>query len=474
MYKSDQLAHQLKVQIESEAWSAHQKLPSLRQQAQISGLSLITVMNAYQKLEAQGLIYAKEKSGYFVAEHIDQAKIPQAYTAVSLNTKIEINSLVFQYLKSIQSSHISPLGSAFPDSQLLYPTKLMQTMRQLSRHWKNNDQTSNLPPGNLALRKLIAQRYCIQGIPTNADDIVITSGGLDALNLSLQAITKAGDYILLQQTIFYGAWQAAERLGLNVITIPEHPQYGFDIEAFEQALQNYPIKVCWFMLNSHNPIGFTVSDEIKQKIATLLDQYQIYLIEDDVYEELFYSQKKPLPMKYFDQHNLVLHCSSFSKTLGAGFRVGWVHAGKFSQHIQHLQLMSTISANALLQNVLVEFLSHHHYEKHLQTLRRNLEKHKNQFIYYLKQHLPHSCHVYHYPSGYFLWIQLPKHMNSLQLYQLLIQKNIGIAPNLLFNMHATHQNFIRLNCSFEWSTKIQCALDVLIQTIQHQEKINAT
>ena len=158
MYKSEQLAHNLKLLIENGSWQPHTKLPSLREQVQRSGFSLITVMNAYQELEAQGLIYSKEKSGYFVAEQ-NHIQIPQAYSVVSLNPKIEINSLVFKYLKSIQSSKVSPLGSAFPDSQLLYPPKLIQIMGQLSRNRHSYDQTSNLPPGNLALRKLIAQLF---------------------------------------------------------------------------------------------------------------------------------------------------------------------------------------------------------------------------------------------------------------------------------------------------------------------------
>ena len=439
MYKSEQLALSLKHLIETGTWKAHEKLPSLRQQVEISGFSLITVMNAYQELEAQGLIYSKEKLGYFIAENPVQAALAKK---VVVNDKIEINSLVFRYLKSIQSEKIVPLGSAFPNSQLLYSPKLMQTLAQQAKYRVGYEQMPSLPPGNYELRKLIAQRYCMQGIPTDPSDIVITSGGLDALNLSLRAMTQAGDYILLQETVFYGAWQAAENLGLKVITIPEHPEHGLDLDAFQKAITSYPIKVCLLMLNSHNPIGFTVSDEIKFELAKLLHQHEIYLIEDDVYEELFYGSQKPLPMKYFDQQNLVLHCSSFSKTLGSGFRMGWVYAGKFSEHIQHLQLMSTISANALIQNTLVEFLTHHHYEKHLRTLRRSLEKNKKQFFQYLKQHLPENCKVYNYPSGYFLWIQLPEKVSSMQIYELLIQQQIGIAPSPLFNVLPSHQHFI--------------------------------
>ncbi|MEG0342556.1 MAG: PLP-dependent aminotransferase family protein [Acinetobacter sp.] len=464
MYKSEQLAQHLKQLIENKTWKAHEKLPSLRQQVERSGFSLITVMNAYQELEAQGLIYSKEKSGYFVAENQDDA----AEKHVAINHKIEINSIVFKYLKSIQSEQIIPLGSAFPNSQLLYSAKLIQTLGQLAKQRRSYEQTPSLPPGNYELRKIIAQRYAMQGIPTDPSDIVITSGGLDALNLSLQAMTQSGDYILLQQTLFYGAWQAAERLGLKVITIPEHPVDGIDLEAFEQAILNYPIKVCLMMLNSQNPIGFTVSDEIKLRLAKILHQHQIHLIEDDVYEELYYGNKKPLSMKYFDQQNLILHCSSFSKTLGAGFRVGWVYAGKYSENIQHIQLMSTLSVNSFIQNALVEYLSHRHYEKHLKTLRSTLQRLKKQYFNYLNTHLPTQCTVEYYPSGYFLWIALPEYLDSTLIYQRLLEKNISVAPNILFNATTQNKNHIRINCSFEINTRIQTALEHLVEDLQQQ------
>ncbi|MEB3766427.1 PLP-dependent aminotransferase family protein [Acinetobacter sp. MD2] len=461
MYKSKQLAQKLEQQIQNGVWDCHQKLPSLREQAQRSGFSLMTVRNAYQTLEAQGLIYAKEKSGYFISANTTLK--PSA----NLNQKIQINSKIFQYLKATQQPDIIGFGSAFPDSRLLYAPKFLQMMAQHARHPARYNPMDSLPPGQLALREKIAQRYRMQGVATSADDIVITSGGLDALNLALQSVAKAGDYILLQQTIFYGAWQAAERLGLNVITIPEHPHDGFDLEAFRTALNTYPIKVCWFMLNSHNPIGFTVNEGIKLKISQILQQHQVYLIEDDVYEELYYGHTKPRAMKYYDQDNWVLHCASFSKTLGADCRIGWIHAGKFSNTIQHLQLMSTLSANNLIQHTLVDFLSGHHYEQHLRQLKRRLESRKKQFYSFLVQHLPNNCEVFYYPSGYFLWIQLPEHLNSMYIYQYLLQFKISIAPAQLFNLLNPQQHFLRINCSFEWSAHIEEALTLLVQSIQN-------
>lgn len=462
MYKSEQLALNLKQWIEAKTWKAHEKLPSLRQQAEISGFSLMTVMNAYQELEAQGLIYSKEKLGYFIAENSVQIALAER---VIVNEKIEVNSLVFRYLKSIQSEKIVPLGSAFPNSQWLYAPKLMQILAKQARDRIGYEQIQSLPPGNYKLRQLIAQRYCMQGIVTEPSDIVITSGGLDALNLSLRAMTHAGDYILLQETIFYGAWQAAENLGLKVITIPEHPEHGLDIDAFKNAITSYPIKVCLLMLNSHNPIGFTVSDDIKCELVKLLHQHEIYLIEDDVYEELYYDQKKPLSMKYYDQQNRVLHCSSFSKVLGAGFRIGWIYAGKFSEHIQHVQLMSTISVNSFLQHSLVEYLSHRHYEKHLKVLRTTLKRLKNQYYQYLSNHLPEGCIVHYYPSGYFLWVTLPKEVDSSYIYEKMIQNDVGIAPSLLFCRKNKQKNHIRINCSFEMNPHIIQAIDRLSQYI---------
>ena len=465
MFKSAQIVTKIQLLIQNGSLTAHQKLPSLREQSQQSGFSLMTVLSAYQQLEAQGLIYSKQKSGFYVADTLSD----QAQTAQSLQhtAKIEINSHVFHYLKDTQQQDIIPLCSAFPDHELLFNPRLMSIIAQHAKKRPSYQQNANLPPGNLALRQLIANKYVLQGIATSADDIVITSGALDALNLSLEALTQAGDYILLQQHIFYGAWQASERLGLQVISIPEHPQYGFDLEAFEQALQRYPIKVCWLMLNSHNPIGFTVSDEIKARIGQLLRQYQVHLIEDDVYQEMYFGQQKPLSMKYFDQDNDVLHCSSFSKLLGSGTRIGWVHAGRFSEAIQHRQQMRTLSASPLIQHALVDFLSSHHYEKHLRTLRRTLAQNKKQIYQALQRILPSTCEIHYFDSGYFLWIKLPKSVNADTLYQTLLAENIGISPSSLFNPQQDRASCIRLNCSFKWSTEFEKALQKIALKIEH-------
>lgn len=245
MSKTQQLTEQLKTLIKNGAWLPNQKLPSLRTQAKTSKISLMTVLNAYQNLEAQGLIYAKEKSGFFVSS--------QQLTTSEVKPKI--NSIVFNYLQAIQQHDDVYFGSAFPDKHLLYNTTFFRLMAKNAQSISSND---DMPPGNLQLRTQLAIRYTLNGIDTHVQDLVMTSGALDALNLALEAVSKTGDYIILQETIFYGAWQAAERLGLKVLTVPYHPKTGIDLDIFENLLRQYPVKVCWLMVNSHNPIGYTI------------------------------------------------------------------------------------------------------------------------------------------------------------------------------------------------------------------------
>ncbi len=126
--------HKISVEmIENGVWKAHEKLPSLREQTQLSGYSLMTVLNAYQELEAQGLVYAKDKSGYYVAEHTQALLNNKQSVQIGLNPKIQINSVVFNYLKSTQSAEIVPFGSAFPNAELLYNAKFMQILAQQAK-----------------------------------------------------------------------------------------------------------------------------------------------------------------------------------------------------------------------------------------------------------------------------------------------------------------------------------------------------
>ncbi|WP_158784498.1 PLP-dependent aminotransferase family protein [Pantoea sp. BAV 3049] len=461
MAKYQQLIDQVRQQIVSEIWLPGEKLPSLREQVSLNGMSLMTVMHAYQVLESQGWIQSRPQSGYYVAPRAEFLSQPAGHLKVQLAESVDINAFIFDVLQACRDPAIVPFGSAFPDPGLFPQRQLMRSLTAVSHSLKPADALNNLPPGNETLRKTLAQRYALQGIQVSPDEIVITNGAMEALNLSMQAVTEPGDWVAIENPCFYGALQVIERLKLKAVAIASDPQHGLDLEELSGALERWPIKACWMMTNQQNPVGCTLSKEKKQQLVTLLAKHQVTLIEDDVYSELYFGSEKPLPAKAFDRDSSVLHCSSFSKNLVAGFRVGWVAAGKHAQRIQRLQLMSTLSTSAPMQLALANYLGTRSYDSHLRRLRQLLEQRKTQARASLKRHLPAAARINDSQGGYFLWIELPRQINTTDLYYLALQHNISIAPGKMFSSGEQYANYFRFNTAWEWGEVQEAAVATL-------------
>ena len=300
------------------------------------------------------------------------------------------------------------------------------------------------------------------------DEIVITAGALEALNLSLQAVTEPGDWVVVENPCFYGALQALERLRLKALSVATDVREGIDLTALEAALQNYPVKACWLMTNGQNPLGFTLSAEKKAALVALLARYNVMLIEDDVYSELYFGREKPLPAKFWDRQEMTLHCSSFSKCLVPGFRIGWVAAGKQARRIQQLQLMSTLSTSSPMQLALVDYLSTKRYDAHLRRLRRQLAERKQQAWQALLRHLPPEVVVHHSDSGYFLWIELPEGADASALSARALASHISIAPGKMFSTSDSWTSFFRFNTAWGWGEREEQGVKRLGELIREQ------
>lgn len=460
MAKYEHLVAQLRQQIETEIWLPGEKLPSLREQAGLSGMSLMTVMHAYQVLESQGWIISRPQSGYYVAPRAEFLSQPVSHQKLQLAESVDINAFIFDVLQACRDPKIVPFGSAFPDPDLFPQRQLMRALTTVSHSMKPVDALHNLPPGNEALRKTLAQRYALQGVQVSPDEIVITNGAMEALNLSLQAVTEPGDWVAIENPSFYGALQAIERLKLKAVAIATDPHTGIDLEELSRALKSWPIKAMWMMSNQQNPVGCTLSREKKEQLVALLAEHNVVLIEDDVYSELYVGHEKPLPAKAFDRANNVLHCSSFSKNLVAGFRVGWVAGGQHAQRIQRLQLMSTLSTSAPMQQALATYLGTRSYDLHLRRLRQVLEQRKNQALHSLKRHLPAGAKINESRGGFFLWIELPKQVNTTELYYRALEQNISIAPGKMFSSSEQYANYFRFNTAW-WNESQEAAVAIL-------------
>jgi DNA-binding transcriptional MocR family regulator len=274
----------------------------------------------------------------------------------SASVQVDVTERVFSVLQaSLQQG--TPLGSAFPGPQWFALPKLAQALAASARQaTAQRTALDDLTPGHSGLRRQIARRYLADGMPLAMDDLVITNGALEALNLCLAAVTRPGGAVVVESPCFYGALQALERLGLQAIEVPTHPRDGVDLQALEAALLQHRPQAVWLMTSFQNPLGSLMPPARKQALVELVTRLQVPLIEDDVYGELYFAPHRPLPAKAFDREGWVLHCSSFSKCLAPGWRIGWTAAGRFTQAVARQKLTTSIATNGPAQAALAQYL----------------------------------------------------------------------------------------------------------------------
>ena len=233
--------------IRNGSLAAGDQLPSVRALSQSRKVSPATVLKAYEALEANGLIEARPRSGYYVRELQTQPMPPRTSRPKTSSTRLTVSDLVFETLEASRNREVVPLGSAFPSPMQFPWPKLARCLGSSARHLDPWSTVESLPPGSVDLRRQIAKRYLSLGMSVGIDQIIITAGALEALNLALQCVTRPGDTIAIESPTFYGCLQAAQRLGLHVVEIPMHPTDGLDIEALKAAIAKFPIRACWFM-----------------------------------------------------------------------------------------------------------------------------------------------------------------------------------------------------------------------------------
>ena len=419
MKRYEKFADEIAELIRTGVLGPGEKVPSVRHASRTYGVSPSTVFQAYYLLEDRGLIQARARSGYFVREHAKRPLHEPELTAhAAQTTEVDVSELVFSVLASLKDPHTVPFGSAFPSPDLFPLPRLAKSMAHALRRLSPHEIIADMTAGNADLRRQIALRYMVSGVMLPMEELVISNGAMEALNLCLQCVTQPGDLVAIESPTFYACLQVLERLQLKAVEIPVHPREGIDLGALSESLKQLPIKACWFMSSLQNPLGASMSEEKKQALYELLVEHQVPLIEDDVYAELYFGSHPPKPVKSFDREGLVMHCSSFSKSLAPGYRIGWVAGGRYAEQIARLKLMTTISPSVPAQAALADYLQHGGYDRHLRKLRHALEMQQSAMLASAARHFPASTRVTRPSGGYFLWFEFPEHLDSLQLLRL--------------------------------------------------------
>jgi len=308
------------------------------------------------------------------------------------------------------------------------------------------------------LRRQIALRYLADGLQVHTDQIVVTNGALEALNLCLSAVARPGDSVVVESPTFYAALQALERMGLQAVEVPTHPREGIDLAALENALNRHRPKACWLMTTFQNPLGSLMPEPKKKALVELLARHGVPLIEDDVYAELYFGDRRPLPAKAFDTQGLVLHCSSFSKCLAPGYRIGWAAPGRYTKAVARQKLTTTLGASAPAQLALATYLKRGGFDKHLRRLRQVLATQQATFAEAVGHYFPPGTRATRPAGGYFLWIELPAGTDALKVHRHALAMGISVAPGPIFSASRAFTNCLRLNYGHAWDGRAEQAL----------------
>lgn len=462
MKRYERLADDIAGLIRNGILAPGEKIPSIRHASNTYGVSPSTVFQAYYLLEDRGLIQARARSGYFVRTLAGlPTPEPRSDLAAQETTDVDVSELVFSVLGSLKNPHTVPFGSAFPSPDLFPLARLARSMTQSLRKLSPHDIIADMTAGNPDLMRQIALRYMVSGVMLPMEELVVTNGALEALNLSLQSVTQAGDLVAIESPAFYACLQVLERLQLKAVEIPVHPREGVDLAILRERLANLPIKACWFMSSFQNPVGASLNDSRKQELYSLLCEHQVPLIEDDVYADLYYGERPPKPIKSLDTQGLVMHCGSFSKSLAPGYRVGWVAGGRYTERLARLKLMTTISPSVPAQTAIADYLQHGNYDRHLRKLRYTLESQQEAMLASAARHFPRGTRVTRPAGGYFLWFEFPGNVDSLQLFKLALAQGISLAPGPIFSASQDFRHCARLNHGHPWGTESEQAMELL-------------
>ncbi len=462
------LADEIQTGILKGVFSPGEKLPSLRKLHIQSGLSVSTVHQAYIELEKRGRVEAKEKSGFYVkALNNSPLKIPARQKMSSEPRRVVINDMAQAIISDLQSEDILKLGAAIPSRELMPLKQLSRIMKSfpaddLQKHLNSYDAYE----GNIKLRKAISKRMLELGCSVSYQDIITTNGCLDAVSLCLRSVANPGDAILVESPVFHCFLQLIEDLNMFVVEIPGCPDDGMDPDVFEKALASNDIKACLLNSNFHNPLGSVISRKNKKAILKTALKYNTPVIEDDIYGDLFYGDKRPSTFKSMDKEGMVLYCSSFSKAIAPGLRCGWTIPGKFKVPMIRLKLNTTISNFSINQALVAEFLKSGAFDRHLRQFRNKLKNQVSAIAIAVAKYFPSDTRISFPKGGMCLWISLNQNIDTLEVYKQAYQKKISILPGTICSSSERYHNCLRLNCGIKWSPKVDEGIKLLGQIIK--------
>lgn len=467
----ERVAAALRAQIAQGTLRAGERLPSIRRLAHGHGVSVATAVQTYLQLEREGLVAARPRSGYFV-----RASTPQLPASPLARRRVpsEVNNPALLDATEIGAQDLLPLHSATPALELLPQGALMASVSRCVRRTPAAVLEYAPAQGHPALRRLIAQRYAQVGAPVSAEEIVITAGAMEAINLALRTMTSPGDVVMVETPTYHGILQTVAALHLKVLEISNLPGQGIDVARLDHLLQKNAVRAAVLVPNFNNPLGSLTSDADKRVLVDSCARHGVILIEDDIYGELAWSGQRPSLLRRWDTRGTVISCGSFSKMLAPGLRLGWLAGNQWTDALVRAKFFSTVGGTSLTQLAMSDYLRRHDLERHLRRLRRALADNGQRLFEAIARYWPSGTRASEPEGGLSLWVQLPKRGDSRVLSKMALSKGIRTSPGVLFSSRGDYVDYLRLSCGLMWNERLDRAMKELGKLVAKLNQLKVT
>ncbi len=403
-----QIQERLQALIESGSLVAGERLPSIRSLAKTLQVNKLTVLEAYDRLVAEGSICARQGSGYFVVE----ARVPDPEKPCCFAPEQQVvvyetqaNRPFAVYARSIQARQQPgwvDLSCAFPKHP---PEDLARMIRRVAAD-AEAFYAYDAIGGDERLRQQVAHLLLQVGLETNPEDVLIVNGAMQGLSLAIRHFLKPGDWVVVESPTFFSVLPIFEQVGCRIIGIPMNRE-GMNLDLLARYLESHRPRLIFTISTLHNPTGITTPETHRRQLLDLASHYECPILEDNAYEGLHFGSPPP-PLKVLDPEDWVTYVGTFSKVLSPGLRVGYlVVPPAHRQALLEQRYLTDIHTPTITQAVVSEYLSQGHYRRHLQKVHAQLHHNRNLVLHGLERHFPDWARWTVPDGGMFLWVQLP-------------------------------------------------------------------
>ncbi|MFZ5652259.1 MAG: PLP-dependent aminotransferase family protein [Bacillota bacterium] len=356
------------------------------------------------------------------------------------------SSAIREILKVTESPGVISFAGGLPAPEL-FPLKEMRKVFSEVMEGDPSVLQYSATEGYQPLRRHISGGMAKNGITAGPDQILLTNGSQQALDLLAKIFIDPGDVVAVESPGYLGALQVFSGYQARFAGLASDDG-GLVVESMERVLREHSPKLIYLTPTFSNPTGVTMAADRRQRVVDLLEKYRVPLIEDDPYSQLRYMGDPVPPLKALDRCGQVIYLSTFSKTIAPGFRLGWIAAGP--EVIERLVLAkqgADLHTGTLVQRVVHRYLTSCDTGRHIEKIKSEYLLRRNTMISAMEKLFPGDVKWTRPEGGMFLWVTLPRHMDSLPLLEEAVARKVAFVPGSPFFHDESGHNHMRLNFS---------------------------